>query len=74
MKRAIFINDKKSFNCQTESASTFSQKAEDNGERLWWEKLNPKCLKCQRNCKQSAKAEILCCPQYQVMEATNGKS
>jgi len=28
--------------------------------------LNEKCLRCIKNCKQSAKAEILACPQYKT--------
>lgn len=38
-------------------------------EKKWWKDLNPKCIGCQKVCWQSAKAEILSCPQY-IKETT----
>lgn len=36
-------------------------------EKWWWKELNPTCLKCQRECKQSAKAEVVYCPQFEEL-------
>ena len=36
------------------------------------QEINPKCLKCQRDCKQSAMAEILFCPQYEEKKEIKG--
>jgi hypothetical protein len=35
-------------------------------EDWWWRDLNEQCKSCQRGCKQSNKAEIVHCPQFQV--------
>ncbi len=45
----------------------------DSFERKWGENLNPKCLQCQLDCKQSAMAETLFCSQYQKVEDKNDK-
>jgi hypothetical protein len=38
-------------------------------EKVWWENLNSKCLKCQENCKQSDKVIVAYCPSFKkVME------
>ena len=34
-------------------------------EKAWFKKLNEKCRRCVRPCKQSAKAKIIRCPQYE---------
>ena len=30
----------------------------------WWEEYHPMCLKCELDCKQSLKVEIVTCPQF----------
>jgi len=34
-------------------------------EKLWWKEKNEKCLKCKKLCKQSKKATILTCINFE---------
>ncbi len=33
-------------------------------EKWWWKKPHKLCNRCSRDCKQSARAKIIRCPQY----------
>ena len=33
-------------------------------EKNWWKKLHKLCLKCSKECKQSAQVKIIACPQF----------
>jgi hypothetical protein len=42
-----------------------SEKDADSFERNWWSKLNSKCIKCSKECKQSSKIDLLKCPDFE---------
>jgi DNA-binding transcriptional regulator YiaG len=42
--------------------------SDSDWEKWWWEKLNPKCLDCQKDCKQSSNVEIGYCPQFRTLK------
>jgi hypothetical protein len=55
--------------------SPLKEKARMKGQRpgLTWErgffsKLNPLCLRCSKECKQSAQVKIILCPQASILE------
>ena len=35
--------------------------------RKWFKETHPLCLKCARECKQSAKTKIIICPQFKEL-------
>jgi hypothetical protein len=37
-------------------------------ERGFFSKLNPLCLKCAKDCKQSSQVKIIVCPQFSIQE------
>jgi hypothetical protein len=37
-------------------------------EKGFFRKLNPLCLKCSKECKQSAQVKIILCPQASILE------
>ena len=62
VKRLNRINNLQNKNLRTQKVSDFSRK---EVEKMWWEKLNARCLACKRGCKQSIYTKIIVCPQYQ---------
>lgn len=35
-----------------------------NWNKWFWEELNPLCIRCIHNCKQSAKVKIIACKKF----------
>jgi hypothetical protein len=66
IKASNFANGEKS--PLEEKARTKGQRCDLAWEGSWFGKINSLCLKCAKDCKQSAKVKIVICPQFLIQE------